>query len=209
MRFRKERNVKRRSGCTHQIDEAGIRPYHRVPLDREYGFMILQRLPNMMLDLRIVKRTSSEHRTIELHIWCHIVQRDGARHQWRHPPRVVRSDDAGAAKTTPLQVCYGSQKWGEPFLLLICGPPHPHRRSLLDHATGEERKGRGVMILDLEPLRMPPFVGFRGRDGMYSCNLVPGRWIPAQPIGGNVPSFFLTKDRAKKYLQSSKWGVNP
>jgi hypothetical protein len=40
-----------------------------------------------------------------------------------------------------LQVRYGTQERGEHLLLLVHGPPRPHRWSHHDPAADEERKG--------------------------------------------------------------------
>ena len=44
---------------------------------------------------------------------------------------------------------------------------------------------------------------------MYSDARCPKRWLPTHPIGTGVSrplSFFLIKEKEKKYLHSSKWG---
>jgi hypothetical protein len=70
--------------------------------------------------------------------------------------------------------------------------------------ASEEWETGGVIVLDVEPLRVPPFVGLHGGDGHVLLGTGLAEIDPGAPYWGHQSILLLTRETAKKYLQSSK-----
>ena len=57
--------------------------------------------------------------------------------------------------------CDGLEDVTHPLLFLDGWPPWPHRRRLFDQAPSEDRQRGGGVVLQVEPLRVPPLIGSR------------------------------------------------
>ena len=136
---------------------------HRVD-EIEGGTCVVPRELHCLLDalrnLGVGERPLGEHRSIERCIGRHRVQQECAHHQQRHPPCVVGPDDA-----QPLQaIILGDVDGGDVVLNLLLvllrdAPLPPRLRGLFDQALGELRQRGGGVVLEVEPLRVPPLVG--------------------------------------------------
>ena len=106
-----------------------------------------------------VRLGGSATRPVDLRAGRHPVQREGARHQRRHPPRVICPDDTGPTKIVDLQEHDGIKDIAHPLLFLLERSPLPHLRCLFDEASSEVRQGGDSVVLHVEPLLLPPLVG--------------------------------------------------
>ena len=78
-----------------------------------------------MRNLTIAEQPLGERRPDELRTRHHPIQWEDARHQWRHPPRVIPPDDAGPVEAMGLQEHDGHGGVAHPLLLLDGWPLRP------------------------------------------------------------------------------------
>jgi hypothetical protein len=116
-------------------------------------------------------QTPSEHRPLEWHIGCHLVEREGAGHQWHHPPCVVRSDDADPTEAATPQERDSVDEVMQPSLFLLNRAVPPLVWRLFDCASGELWQAGGGVILQIEPQLVPPLVGFCQCNGDVPSHL--------------------------------------
>jgi len=115
--------------------------------DQEHGIGLVRCLLDVLRNLIVVKRPLSELCPAKLHDGLYPEQREGVRHQWRHPPRVICSNDVGPTKAAAPQQYDGLEDVVHLFLLIDRWPPRPHQQCLFDQAPGEVQQGGGGVIL--------------------------------------------------------------
>jgi hypothetical protein len=104
---------------------------------------------------------------------------------------MISPDDYSAAEAMALQVRDGTKERGKPLLFLVYRPPRPRRRSCRNRTAGEERERGGILVLDVEPPRVPPFVGLHGGDGQVLLGPRPAKMDSSTSYRGRRSVSFL------------------
>ena len=128
----------------YEFEEPRLRPHWRMPGHRIHdvedptGGILhrLRRLLDTLRHFRIRERLVNEHRPLERYPWRHPVQGKHTRHQWRHPPRVVGTDNPRPLYTPTLQGMEGGEKVGDMFLVFSQDAPAPRRRGTHNKTSG-------------------------------------------------------------------------
>ena len=85
------------------------------------------------------ERLVNEHRPLERHSGHHPMQGKRARHQRRHPPRMIGADNPRPLYAPFLQGLEGGKKVGEVFLVFGLDAPAPRLRSIYNKASSVPR----------------------------------------------------------------------
>ena len=122
----------------YEFEEPRLRPHWRMPGHRIHDIedtagRILRRLRRLLDALRhfrVRERLVNKHRPLERYPGHHPMQGKHTRHQRRHPPSVVGTDNPYPLYTPTLQGLEGGKKVGDVFLVFGLDAPAPRLQNV-------------------------------------------------------------------------------
>jgi hypothetical protein len=106
-------------------------------------------------------RIRGHPRALKVGLRCHLPKRQPSLRQGKHPPTVDGGNHSRRGKSPLPQRLQGLEKGFEVLLSFVRGPMAPSINGGGDYSLGERRE-QLVVIPEVEPPALPPFV--RGRE---------------------------------------------